>query len=283
MEIPIPDCLAETVLPNEKFHACAKELVGADEILRRLQTHMELSFAPSKLFLWMQKYCKGEPRCPKYRGSVLLVGPSGTGKTTVAMASADNYARSSGTTVYFEELGLVREKFVGSSSKNIKSAFNYIKFRAEKYKVVFLINEFDSVGVARSIEQQHDDTRAMVNTLIQEMDKLDNHNIFNFATSNFEGKIDHAVKRRFDFILSFQRPSVDERIELLQHLIRGWNISAREISILAKKSDRFTHDDITRWVDSAIEDAFSEDKPLSFEHLKRVLKEMKPTGDYDGQ
>lgn len=279
----IPDCIEETVLPNDKIRALAEQLVGAEQFINRLQTDMELSFAPSLLFSWMQRHRIELARCPKFRGTALLVGPSGTGKTSVAMVSADCYARSSNSTAYLEELGLVREKFVGQSSRNVKRAFDYVKLRAEHSKVVFLINEFDSVGVARNTEQMHDDVRAMVNTLIQEMDKLDNHNIFIIATSNFEGKIDHAVKRRFDDIVEFKRPSLEERIKLFGSLLQGGNFSKYVITVFAKRTERFTQDNITRAVKLAIRTAFSNDEPLTARHVLQAIKEMKPTGDYDGQ
>lgn len=104
--------------------------------------------------------------------------------------------------------------------------------------------------------------------------------MFAIAASNFEGYIDHAVKRRFDFVMYFRRPSFYQRVKLLQHLLKSYNFSSHDICSLAKKTEGYTQDDITRTVYTAIEEAFSQNKTLSLKHLFYAISVIKPTGEY---
>ncbi len=276
---PIPDCLTVTELPNEEFRQCWDGLIGAEELKNRISTHVRVCLSPTYFFSWLQQY-NSTPRARNFRRRIMLVGPPGTGKTLMAKGASDLYARQEGTKGYFVELGSVRGKFVGESSKNIERAFDYVEYLSEDSFTIFFMDEFDSVGVSRNNEQMHDDVRAMVNTLIRRVNKLDSLRIFIIAASNLERHVDYATKRRFDFILYFNRPTLDQRIDLLTNLLQGWNFSTGEISTLGKKTEKYTQDDITRIVNLAEETACSENKQLSFFHIMRAMSEIKPTEGY---
>lgn len=275
---PIPDCLTVTELPNDEFKQYWEDLVGAEGIKKRLLIHMQACLSPQFLS-WRQQHnnCR---RIPRFRSRVLLVGPSGTGKTLIAKGSADCYARVHGEKVYFAELGSVRGKYVGESSKNVERACDYVEYLSKDAIVEFFTDEFDSVGVSRNTEQMHDDVRAMVNTLIRRMNRMNSSRIFMIAASNLEKHVDHATKRRFDFVLYFKRPTLDQRLQLFEHLTGGWNLSAHELLTLSRKTQRYTQDDITRSVNFAEEEAFSENKPLTITHLMRATSQIKPTEEY---
>jgi len=278
---PVPNCLLQTITPNEEMKRIWDELIGVDGLKQKLLTHMRICFSKLSLFSWYRKHHSfSDYKGPRYYGRALLVGAPGTGKTSIAKACTDQFARLTQSQVYFLELGLVRGKYVGESARNIEKTFEYLRDIALENKTVLFIDEFDTVAATRSFEEMHDDIRAMVNALIREMDKTNSSNIFIVAASNLERHIDHAVKRRFDLIIYLQRPDLLQRRELLSHILKPYGTPVWDIHAIAKKTEGYTQDDLVRIVNAAVEKAFAEDIPLVLKHLLKALEEFKPTGEY---
>lgn len=272
-----PEFVTVTELPNEEFRQYWEGSVGEEEIKRKLLACMKKQLSLS-FFKWRRRYniAKSIPS----KGRVLFVGPSGTGKTITAKGCADYFARTYHIQMYFVELESVRSKYDGESSKNIERAFDYIESLSQEYPVVLFIDEFDSVGVSRDTEQMHDNTRAMVNTLIRKMNQLNSNRIFTIAASNLEKHVDHAVKRRFDLILYFKRPDEEGRFLLFKHYLQGWDFAEYAMRLLARRAEGYTQDDIARSVTLAELAAFLEDRRLVPSDLVDAMKEIKATGEY---
>lgn len=275
-----PNFLKVTLLPDGSFDSLGDYVVGADYQIQRIETHMRLCLDSESFSDWYRQFYTRTQTTPRFKRSILLTGAPGTGKTTMAKICSNGFAKKCSKPVCFVELGLVRDKFVGGSSKNLKTAFDYIRGLADSFIVIIFIDEFDSVGISRDTEQMNEDVSAMVNMLNQQMSTLDSPNVFIIACTNIEGRIDYAAMRRFDFVFGFRRPLLKQRMMILERLLGPYDISKDTIYKIAGKTQNYTPDDLTRMVNLAIEFAYLQNKPLSYWNLTRSIDEIKSTGDY---
>ncbi len=280
MEIkPTPEFVTVTELPNDQFGRYWKTIIGAMEQKRQLTSYMDVCLFPEIFFSWRRRHNSSD-LLPIFIPRTLCKGAPGTGKTILAKACADRLARKHNIKIFFVEVGSLRSKFEGESARNVQRLYEYIREISITSPVVLFIDEFDSVGVARNTEQMHETVRDMVNALIREMNKQQNGKIFTVAATNLEKQIDKATKRRFGLILEFPRPSYDDRVELLEFLTAGWNLSRFVIALIARRTEGFTQDDITRTIHLAELDAFFNNEGMAGRHIVRSLKKVKPTEDY---
>lgn len=275
-----PNFLKVTLLPDDSFESLRNYVVGADYQIQRIETHMRLCLDSESFSSWYKQFYKKPETAPRFKRSILLTGAPGTGKTTMAKICSNDFAKTCAIPTCFVELGLVRGKFVGESSKNTKIAFDYVRGLGESFKVILFIDEFDSIGISRETEQMNEDVSAMVNMLNQQMSTLDSPNVFIIACTNIEDRIDYATKRRFDFVFGFRRPLLKQRLMILERLLGPYDISKDTIYKIAAKSQNYTPDDLTRTVNLAVEFAYLQNKPLSYWNLTRSIEEIKCTGDY---
>lgn len=163
--------------------------------------------------------------------SVLIYGPSGTGKSSVV----DQLAKHTHRDVYMVDLSEVRSKWWGESEKNIKQIFEeYSEICSKADNIpILLFNECDALLGKRnnSGEDRHDFTEAsMTNILLEFFEK--NQGII-VGITNLESNLDAAFMRRFFLKLHIGHP--DKR-------------SAK--SILKNKLDFLDERDIERIADN---------------------------------
>lgn len=279
----IPTFLSLKVAPSADLLELWNMLSGIDSEKSKLLTHMTLSIEPKELLSWYHStYGIATDKLHTFRKTALFLGPSGTGKTTLANASAHALSERMKEKVFLVKLGLVRSKFVGQTSKNIETAFKQVKEWSKDHIVVLLLDEFDSLANKRDFGQMHEDIRDAVNTLIKELDSLSPHRVFIIACSNLEGNLDEAVLRRFSegIILRFRRPNKHERFAFLQRLLEPYETNPYELAMVTKKTQNRTQCDLVCIVDTAIRYAYEENTRLQLRHLQRAIAELRPTGDY---
>jgi len=275
-----PNFISVTILPNDEIKKKYDELIGVDDPKNELLAHINACTNPSFILKWYKTHYPFEhPTLPEFSGKALLIGPTGTGKTTIAKGIADEYSRRIGKEVYLVELGLIRSKFVGQTSKNISTAFEKVRELSKKAPVIFLLDEFDSLANTRNSIEMHEEIKNSVNTLIKELDKTNSNSIYIICCTNFERNLDEAVKRRFDLILRFRRPNLEERIKLFSYWLKPFNLPRKDIVDLAKKTKGFTPAEIKRVIKEAILDALTKNEPLSIKHLLENIRNHKPEED----
>lgn len=140
---------------------------------------------------------------PGYR--VLFHGPPGTGKTLTASLLGKHTNKA----VYRIDLSMVVSKFIGETEKNLSKLFT----KAENKDWILFFDEADALfGKRTNVKDAHDKyANQEVSYLLQ---RVENYNGLVVLASNFKSNIDEAFLRRFQAIIHFPFPKVNERKRL---------------------------------------------------------------------
>jgi cell division protease FtsH len=153
-----------------------------------------------------KKYKKVGARTPK---GVLLVGPSGTGKTLLARAVAGE------ANVQFLSMAgsEFMEMLVGVGASRVRDLFQTAKKYAPS---IIFIDEIDAIGRIRGFGSMggHDEREQTLNQILVEMDGFtQNDNVIVMAATNRGDMLDPALVRpgRFDRRVQVNLPDLEER------------------------------------------------------------------------
>lgn len=133
---------------------------------------------------------------PRHR--VLLVGPPGNGKTSLAEAIAESLAVPFLVVRYETMIG----SFLGETASRLKSVFDY----ARTTPCVLFFDEFDAVGKERGDTHETGEIKRVVTSLLMQMDDLPSYTVV-IAASNHSELLDRAAWRRFQLRLQLKRPT----------------------------------------------------------------------------
>ncbi|KAI7898690.1 P-loop containing nucleoside triphosphate hydrolase protein [Cokeromyces recurvatus] len=160
---------------------------------------------------------------------VLLWGPPGCGKTLLAKAVA-NESNTNFISVKGPEL---LNKYVGESERGVRQVF--ARARASSPCVIFF-DELDAL-CSRRDDQQTDASARVVNTLLTELDGVENRSqVYVIAATNRPDMIDPAMLRpgRLDKLLYVELPTPSERLDILKKLSKktplGPDVDLEEIA-----------------------------------------------------
>lgn len=141
---------------------------------------------------------------------ILLNGPPGTGKTTIAKVMAN----MAGMSFFVLKIDEVVSKWVGESEKNLSKLFA----AAQRYSpAIIFIDEVDSIGKSRSGEVQWADN--LLNHLLQLIDGVvKTEGLYIIAATNRADLVDEALKRsgRLNKVIEIPLPDFEARKYLFQ-------------------------------------------------------------------
>ncbi len=201
-----------------------EDIGGLKEEVQRVRELIELPLKHPELF----ERLGIEP--PK---GVLLYGPSGTGKTLIAKAVANEAGAS-----FFSIAGPeIMSKYYGESEQRLRDIFEEAEGSAPS---ILFIDELDSIAPKRE-EVTGEVERRVVAQLLTEMDGLEERGrVVVIGATNRIDAIDPALRRggRFDREIEIGVPDADARFEILQIHTKGMPL-AEDVD-LKKMADR-TH------------------------------------------
>ncbi|WCT10028.1 ATP-binding protein [Mucilaginibacter jinjuensis] len=147
---------------------------------------------------------------PGYRS--LFYGPPGTGKTLTATL----IGKAAGRDVYKVDLSMIISKYIGETEKNLSKVFD----TAQHTDWILFFDEADALFGKRTAANSSNDTHANQQTayLLQRIEDFPGIVIL---ASNLKANMDEAFTRRFQSMIHFNMPSVEERYQLWQNAFSG--------------------------------------------------------------
>lgn len=198
-------CVAVIRKRNYHFATVTEPKRGPHDLILPADLHRQV-LEVGRFFLASSKVDEtwGFGRLASGRGGMkaLFTGDSGTGKTLAAevIAGELNYP------LLKVDLAQVVSKWVGETEKNLEAVFS----EAEQSHAVLFFDEADSLFGKRGEVQSGTDRYANleVGYLLQ---KLEDYYGLVILASNLKDEIDTAFIRRFQIVIHFPRPQVEER------------------------------------------------------------------------
>lgn len=138
------------------------------------------------------------------RNRVLLAGPPGNGKTSLAEAIAEALMVPLFVVRYEGVIG----SYLGETSARLRKVFDHVRTR----RCVLFFDEFDTIGKERGDLQETGEIKRVVSALLLQIDTLPSH-VVTVAATNHPELLDRAVWRRFQLRLSLPAPTRAQREE----------------------------------------------------------------------
>lgn len=279
-------------------------LIGLDEQKSKLKKVLGLLVNPTGIEEWAKKH---HPSAKKIINTVLrrpplivLAGDVGAGKTELALTIGDEVARQEKINITLLPISLSARGNgrVGQMTQLISSAFEHTIEKAKKIKgqsgaargaVILLVDEADALAQSRENSQMHHEDKAGVNAFIRGVDSLGNGKLpaAVIMCTNRIGSLDPAIKRRAAEILYFNRPSKDQRLNVLNSPLQELGFSLKDIEEIVEMTGEnkdceygFTFSDLTqRLIPSIILDAYP-DKNVTPTRAKEIAKSIIPTSPF---
>jgi SpoVK/Ycf46/Vps4 family AAA+-type ATPase len=201
---------------------------------------------------------------PRHR--VLLVGPPGDGKTTLAEALATELAVPLMSVRYEGLIG----SFLGETASRLETLFAAVRIRP----CVLFFDEFDAVAKERGDTHETGEIKRVVSSLLLQVDKLPSYVVVVAATNHAE-LLDRAVWRRMQLRIELPQPTRAAKVEFLN----AWSQRTRVDLGLAPKTiaERLQGVSFAELEEFALDvqrrSILSGPEPQAREVTQRVLKE----------
>lgn len=194
------------------------DLIAKDELKDKLQRLIKEQKFMTKL--------KSHGLSP--RRKVLLVGPPGTGKTLTASILAGELDYP----LFQVRLDSVITKFMGESSAKLRQIFDSMN----NVRGVYFFDEFDALGSQRNSSNDIGEARRILNSFLQMIEQDESSSLIVCATNHIE-ILDHALFRRFDDVVRYELPEVDEIVTLFKNRLAPYvakNFPWKKLSNISK-------------------------------------------------
>ena len=161
------------------------------------------------------------------RNKMLLIGPPGNGKTSVAEGVAEALMVPLLTVRYESIIGA----YLGETASRLSKLFEYARTR----QCVLFFDEFDTIGKERGDQHETGEIKRVVSSLLLQIDALPSY-VVTIAATNHDALLDKAVWRRFQIKIELPKPTRSNLELWFSKFEKRTNFSfGLEPSTLAKK------------------------------------------------
>jgi SpoVK/Ycf46/Vps4 family AAA+-type ATPase len=190
------------------------------------------------------------------RSRVILTGPPGNGKTSLAEAIATTLC----VPFYVVRYEKVVNSYLGETAKRIQEVFQYARLR----QCVLFFDEFDALAKEREDRQESGEIKRVLNSLLLEVDRLPSYVIL-IAATNHPELLDRAVWRRFQIRTTLPLPNRDQ--------------IARWFDLLAKRYPQLNISKAKRSFSSLMGSSYSELHDLAQDVMRRCVLDGEVNSD----
>ena len=135
------------------------------------------------------------------RNKILLYGPPGNGKTSLAEAIANALM----VPLYMVTYDTLIGAYLGETASNLEKLFEYARTR----QCVLFFDEFETLGKERGDRHETGEIKRVVSSLLMNIDALPSYVVV-IAATNHEALLDIAAWRRFQVKIELGKPSIDD-------------------------------------------------------------------------
>ena len=171
---------------------------------------------------------------PRHR--IMLVGPPGNGKTSLAEAIAE----ALGVGFFVVRYELLIGSYLGETASRLRRILDY----ARTTPCVLFFDEFDAIGKERGDTHETGEIKRVVSSLLMQIDDLPSYTVLVAATNHPE-LLDRAAWRRFQLRLDLPQPSAGEAASYIETFFAGFDeplgVAAEQV---AAKLGRISYSDL---------------------------------------
>jgi len=196
---------------------------------------------------------------------LLFYGPPGCGKTLTAEVLASELS----LLLAVVRVDSVVSSYLGETAANLRKVFDYIN----TIPLVVLFDEFDALAKERADGAEHGELKRVVNAVLQMLDAYEGRSLL-VAATNHEGILDSAIWRRFEEVLVFEPPNLEQLRKLLAIKLRGVrrDFSTDDIQIV-NLFKGMVHAAVERVLRRAVKDMILTGKEfLQMSHLESAIR-----------
>lgn len=206
----------------------------------------------------------------KPRRKILLYGPPGTGKTITGSALAGELHLP----LFTIRLDGLITKFMGETATKLRLIFDAMKTT----RAVYFFDEFDAIGGDRHLANDVGEIRRVLNSFLQFMEQDQSDSLI-LAATNFVKLLDTALFRRFDDVIEYGLPDIDQIERIIRNRLHAFKIMPINWKSIVLEAEGLSHAELTRASDEAAKESIlSGLESVSEQLLLDAIQERKHAG-----